>query len=371
MKSSSGQHYVGLDHVRAFAAFMVFSWHFMHTPNGFPVSLAGAPAIFPLAIFDEGHTGVALFMTLSGYLFAKLMDGKAISYAPFFWNRFIRLFPLFFVVLVIVGIRSVAAGQSVEAYLAMLGWGLIRPTLPNGGWSLTVEMHFYAVLPLLLALCRRNIGYLALVLAACILMRIALFHEQGRIQFLAYWTIIGHIDQFILGIIGFNCRSWLRGRTMLAVAIFLGFTAFWWGFDMLGGFYNVGGKLPDEMPWIFIPTIEGAAFAALIAYYDASFTFEDRGFSGFVALIGKYSYSIYLLHFFVVFELSAYIHAHILSLDNFYVALIVSLFAFLLMLPLGHLSFKCIEEPFLSYRRPYTRARHEDRAAPAMISRRG
>jgi len=29
-----------------------------------------------MALLDEGHTGVALFMTLSGYLFAKLLDGK-------------------------------------------------------------------------------------------------------------------------------------------------------------------------------------------------------------------------------------------------------------------------------------------------------
>jgi peptidoglycan/LPS O-acetylase OafA/YrhL len=91
MRSSSGQHFVALDHLRALAAFLVFAWHFLHSTNGVPVPFEGAPSIFPFAIFDEGHTGVALFMVLSGYLFAKLLEGKEIYYGAFFWNRFIRL----------------------------------------------------------------------------------------------------------------------------------------------------------------------------------------------------------------------------------------------------------------------------------------
>jgi peptidoglycan/LPS O-acetylase OafA/YrhL len=40
MKSTGGAHYIGLDHLRALAAFMVFRWHFAQTTNGigFPVS---------------------------------------------------------------------------------------------------------------------------------------------------------------------------------------------------------------------------------------------------------------------------------------------------------------------------------------------
>ena len=90
MKSSSGQYYLGLDHVRALAAFMVFSWHFIDIHQG----QNAPPPIFPLTFLTEGHTGVALFMTLSGYLFAKLLDGKDINYFSFIWNRTLRLLPL-------------------------------------------------------------------------------------------------------------------------------------------------------------------------------------------------------------------------------------------------------------------------------------
>lgn len=66
MKSSSGAHYIGLDHLRALATFMVFTWHFTHSIDGFPVPYDFTPVLPPLALLDEGHTGVALIITLSG-----------------------------------------------------------------------------------------------------------------------------------------------------------------------------------------------------------------------------------------------------------------------------------------------------------------
>src|SRR5271169_6463136 len=101
MRSSSGTHFIALDHVRALAAFMVFAWHFTHGLGGYPIPFDYVPALFPFSLLDEGHTGVALFMTLSGYLFAKLLDGKSINYLAFLWNRVLRLFPLLLVVILI------------------------------------------------------------------------------------------------------------------------------------------------------------------------------------------------------------------------------------------------------------------------------
>ena len=93
MKSSSGQYFQSLDHVRAIAVFTIFVWHFIHFDNG---QLA-SPLVFPFSFFTEGHTGVAIFMTLSGYLFAKLLDGKRFNYFAFLRNRFLRLAPLLIV----------------------------------------------------------------------------------------------------------------------------------------------------------------------------------------------------------------------------------------------------------------------------------
>ncbi len=80
MRSTEGVYYSRLDHVRALAAYLVFVWHLLHMTPNFPVPYASAPP-FPFALFDEGHTGVALFMTLSGYLFAKLVGDHASIFA--------------------------------------------------------------------------------------------------------------------------------------------------------------------------------------------------------------------------------------------------------------------------------------------------
>src|SRR5712672_565217 len=132
MRSSLGAYYVGLDHLRALAALLVFEWHFSHTVPVVP--WGDVPSFFLAAIIDEGHTGVALFMCLSGYLFGKLLDGKQIKYGAFFWNRFIRLAPLLMFVLVIVGLLD--HRDDLIGYSKSILRGVIhpedRPPLPNG-----------------------------------------------------------------------------------------------------------------------------------------------------------------------------------------------------------------------------------------------
>jgi peptidoglycan/LPS O-acetylase OafA/YrhL len=49
-------------------------------------------------------------MTLSGYLFAKLLDGKEVNYRNFFWNRAVRLLPLLAVVVVLAVLDKHLAG---------------------------------------------------------------------------------------------------------------------------------------------------------------------------------------------------------------------------------------------------------------------
>lgn len=70
---------------------------------------------------------------------------------------------------------------------------------------------------------------------------------------------------------------------------------------------------------------------------------------------GAYSYSIYLLHFFVVFRLARFIDEHVMSLSNFYVACLWSALCFALTIPFAQACYRWIEAPFLKLRRPYLR----------------
>ena len=353
MKSSSGSHFIALDHVRALAALIVFSWHFLHSANGYPIPFEYVPALPPFAILDEGHTGVALFMTLSGYLFSKLLDGKRIHYGRFIWNRVIRLLPLLAVVVAIVSIGKFLDGEDMKAYAWSLAKGFYLPSLPNGGWSIAVEFHYYAVLPLLLWLLRRSRLLPLVVVAAAIAFRALLHAHTGEIQTLAYWTLLGRIDQFALGMVAYHLRFLVSRRHWLALAVFAAFSMVYWLFDAQGGFFlNPSYPSPSRW-WIVLPTIEGCAFGFAIAWYDSSFVLPATGFSRFLGRIGDYSYSMYLLHFFFVFAAARFVNERIADLSNFYVACAWAVVAFLCMLPLCHLSFRVLEAPFLRLRKPY------------------
>ncbi|QDU12061.1 acyltransferase family protein [Gimesia aquarii] len=349
MKSSTGKYYIGLDHIRAVAIFMVFSWHFMHQE----ISFTYTPSFFPLSLINEGHTGVSLFMALSGYLFAKLLDGKKIKYASFLWNRFLRLAPLLFFVVTVIGIHQYSIGVPFDLYCLEILKGLILPTLPNGGWSIAIEFHFYLLLPFLLYIARKSNYSLGFTICFAILLRLFLYEEVGQIQRFAYYTIIGRIDQFLFGMIAYQMRGYIMGRHILVIGSFIAFSIFFWNFDQSGGFHNNPSYPSNRLVWVVMPTFEGLTYALLIAWYDNSFMHSTSRFSRFIALIGTYSYSIYLLHFFFYKVLILIMVRYIMPVSNFYIALCYSVLGFLFMVPIGYLSFRLIESPFLKLRTNY------------------
>ena len=126
---------IKLDHIRAFGAFMVFTWHFLQinelnleTPKIF---------LFPLSLLTEGHTGVALFMTLSGYLFAKILIDKKIIFKYFFFNRILRLLPLLLVT--ILFLLYFKSELSFYKYFKTIIMGFFNKW-PGAAWSISVEL---------------------------------------------------------------------------------------------------------------------------------------------------------------------------------------------------------------------------------------
>lgn len=335
---------------------VVFAWHFIHFQQG---QLAG-PLAFPLSLFTEGHTGVAIFMTLSGYLFARLLNDRRLLFIPFLWNRVLRLVPLLVLVFALLALQRWWAGALNAEFFHALLEGFVLPVWPNGGWSIAVEMHFYLVLPLLLWLAARSPRYLLLLVAAAVALRLIVWWATGEIQSLAYWTLLGRIDQFVLGIWFFHYRSALTGRGGLVALTILAFLLFWYWFDARGGFY-VSPAYPSPSPvWVVITLFEGVAYGMFIAWYDGWFRPSDSRLATGAAAIGTYSYSIYLLHFFVVFELPVFIHTHLFPLDNPYLLLLMTVPCFLLLVPFAWISYRWVESPFLRFRRPYIYAIKEN-----------
>jgi peptidoglycan/LPS O-acetylase OafA/YrhL len=348
MKSSSGEYYEKLDHVRALAAFMVFCWHFTHaTARIHPLTYV--PAFPPLSLLEEGHSGVALFMTLSGYLFAKLTDGWNVSVPRFLWNRFWRLAPLLAVTLPLTFLARVIAGEPPAGAALNFFAGLVLPRWPNGAWSIAVELQFYLLMPLLLpAICRRP--HTAFVLVALALsIRTVLYGLTGEIQFTSYYSIVGRLDQFVLGIYCYilfrgSCRRGLVG--LAAAAMFL---LVLHAFNQRGGFYGT----QTSGLWIVWTTLEGVFYGTIIAAYDNSRIVIARPLSAALSHIGRWSYSIYLWHFFLYVPLFIVLDRYVIEIVSYRDALLASVIAFGAMVAIGCLSYRTIEEPFFAKRRPY------------------
>lgn len=333
---------------------MVFCWHFNHSANGYPVAFNYSPELFPLSLLDEGHTGVALFMTLSGYLFAKLLQGKDIHFLPFIYNRVLRLGPLLLVALTIGACIELINDRPLNHFWSRVYEGAVKPTLPNGGWSITVELHYYLLLPLLLFLYKRSALWLPSLIICSLSIRCYLWLQNGEVQSLAYWTIIGRFDQFLFGMLAFKYKHLIKNQHAITCITLLVFSYGYWLFDVHGGFYNKGSYPSQSAIWIFLPSVEGFCYAAGIAWYVESFQHNGQGWlSRIFSQMGEFAYSIYLLHFFFVFILARFVHENIMDLSNFYVSTIWAVGFYFLMWPLGWLSMNLIERPFLKLRRAY------------------
>src|ERR1700745_509033 len=99
MKSSNIRYLPQVDHLRGVAPLWVLCYHGAHlfrsALTGTPVDDAHWPSSHnPLwALIYEGHTAVALFMGLSGFIFAYGAIGHRIYYRRFIGNRLLRIYP--------------------------------------------------------------------------------------------------------------------------------------------------------------------------------------------------------------------------------------------------------------------------------------
>ena len=268
MESSTAKYYSRLDHLRFIAALLVLVWHSIHFQNVAPTSYV--PTFWPLSILEEGHTGVALFMTLSGFIFHALCRNRKIIYLEFIRNRILRIAPLFLVwTLYLFYTENIDPTKLAVAMLALLN----RDVVPGVGWTIIVEFQFYLIFPFLLSFSLRyGIRYLIALVVLAMLFRLGTWYTQGSVQVLAYWTIFGRIDQFLMGMIGselFFRYPRQIGRLRVLISLLVAWIVLYQRFNSLGGFYNHSGYPSPSSIWVYFPTLEGIFYSLIAASYMA------------------------------------------------------------------------------------------------------
>lgn len=365
MKSSSQTYLSNLDHLRAFAAFSVFIWHFIHfsptCPNMLCEDLYKINTPF-FSMLEQGYNGVALFMCISGYIFTYLTFGKKLHIVKFWLNRFLRLAPLVIFWGITESLAMIDNLITAEAFTFDDLMRVIKRVLqPQGSWTIYIELQYYLALPIILwGIKKFGPKSLLFILCALIAHRSQHWLSTGNVQSLSYWTIWGRADQFILGSFVFfieqklirsnaKYRGYLLSLGTLGLIITM---ALYQYVVSIGGLHESGSLNSPNAFWIIAPTLDGIGYSLIIIGYLQLRI--PRMLDSALSALGRWSYSIYLNHFQFVPFLYYIANTKLHMTEEFYSRLAVATFIiFPLLLPCCALSYKIIEKPFLSLRRNY------------------
>jgi peptidoglycan/LPS O-acetylase OafA/YrhL len=143
-----------LDGIRGIAVLMVIFHHIAQSFPGFAAKSAAQHVLHAwLRITTPGWLGVDVFFALSGFLITGILldaRGRAHYYRNFITRRILRIFPLYYLILLVMfffyGKPWGFFGLSL-CYLANISVLFGVPLIMGPLWSLSVEEHFYVFWP--------------------------------------------------------------------------------------------------------------------------------------------------------------------------------------------------------------------------------
>ena len=307
-----------------------------------------------------GGLGVTVFFCISGYLITTLLrveyeTSAGINLKNFWVRRSLRILPPFYLLLLVAYGSTLISGNfgldELKAFFAQVfhvtNYYIIYNRyagFPEGFatgiyWSLAVEEHFYILFPflfLLLKKCRltQNAQFIVLTAICCtvLLWRVVLVHgEQVPIDRI-YMGTDTRLDSILFGCILAMWRNPALDPPLLR---------------------------PERMAYVILPLAVAALLGSLLirdAAFRESFRYSIQGVSLMVIIsaavqyprwpvfgwlnsrvmefIGKLSYSLYLVHFGIIFNVIKFLHIDSIPLRaviSFPIALVVSwmMYAFL------------------------------------------
>lgn len=302
----------------------------------------------------HGIIAVQAFFIVSGFYMAMVLNEKYNfpgATRIFYWQRYLRLAPMYWVAIVcvlaasgayswlghqprgkfttlaeyggqlspgaIVGLtvpQLTMIGMDVLEFCKLVGQplGLHFTATPEIGgvpahrfllvgqaWSLSVELLFYLVAPFIV---RRSVRVQLLLVAATFVLRIISAHFYGLAFPWGAGVFPIEAGLFLIGSVGYRCLAAAEELVKKRRAVRLELTL------LLGGFIFFYYKipLPDEVRrWAFLAVV---ALAVPVLFAATRRAATDRW-------IGETSYPLYLLHGVAAF-LAAPIYAHLQGIQN-------------------------------------------------------
>ena len=354
-----------LEGIRAYAFLMVFAVHF----SGFKWSLVGrSPASYPWLIFLQlSFVAVPIFFALSGYLITGILfdtQNRRGYFRVFYCRRAIRVFPLYYAFLVLATLLALANGGRFRAahllyFVYLNNWNPDESFIiwskyvhVSHLWSMAVEEQFYLLWPVIIWMLRKRrhillFCYSAIALAFALRLMTPLLHLT---PFEAYQSTFLRADTLMLGSAlalheRGSMRSLVRFTKPSLIALVTASTV------LTARALSVGQALPSDRFGVAIVTpllsVMGASMVVLAIQPGnlVSYLCERQ----WAVLVGKMSYSLYLLHEFLVpvweIKITPYLSIHLGAILGRVTGMIL---AFGILYGLSHLTYRFIELPFMS-----------------------
>jgi peptidoglycan/LPS O-acetylase OafA/YrhL len=360
-----------LDALRSFAVLAVICTHYAlpvwPRAGGTPLGITRFP------LFYYGWTGVDLFFVLSGLLIGRqvwkeIQKTGQVKVGRFLVRRGFRIWPLYYCALVYLAIFSRTTWHD---------WAFLSnyfQTPYSRGWSLSTEEQFYIIVPVLLLLTtrvlalRRQIWPLLLLLAAVPVARLfsrahllALGYSGETLAAKMEYPIHLHSEPLLIGLI-IALYSVIRPRWFVKHP--KGKVA-WRPLGIFVAAMVVGLALDKVNKNVFAFFALGLIFGGAVYFCMVDRSLLSKPLHAWVFYpIARLSFGMYLNHFIVVPESTAWVIEHGTGLPTNVVFWLGLLLGTAISIVTAILTFFLVEHPFLTLRSRVLMGRERSNTAP-------
>ena len=267
---------------------------------------------FDVPLVKGGFIGVDIFFVISGYLITRIvlqeLEGKSFSFVNFYLNRLFRLLPALMVVtstLLVFGYfylssadYSVLSGHTFSTLFFHSNFDYLNEhgyfDLPSKekwllhSWSLSVELQFYLVYPILLAFAYKLLGYgrLKIVALGFTILSFSLLFFSKDNSMVAFYSLPYRGWEFLIGAMAFLYSNLFSDKKILGyIGILILFVSMFF-IDANSGWPNF---------YTLVPVLATGIIIAVNNTKDS--IIANNSIAQF---LGACSYSIYLWHWPVV-----------------------------------------------------------------------
>lgn len=346
---------ISIQYARALAALLVVCAH-----------LTGFAFFQPLQTREFGGMGVDIFFVISGFIIWESSKGQAPK--DFAIRRFSRIVPAYWAYTTLLVVLALALPQLtpniyVDARSLIFSYLFVPYTDMRGntnplllqGWTLNYEMYFYVIFGLSLFIRNRmaQLGAIVAFFLASILLGILIERDTAVVRYYTDTMLL----EFLLGIL-----------------VNIGSKSVWGGVPFKMGCLVAGAGLlvvmnfgiGTELPRFLAFGVPAAVMLlGLIGCEDAVRRHRVRLFE----IIGDSSYSLYLLHPFVLSGVSAalkFVDTRILPINGIAGAVLFGAVSLSVSIILADLSFRFFEKPVGRFLNGHSKRKRSD--APYTIA---